>query len=605
MKPPKQSARSPWRVSPWVLGVVVLAISLGGCADQVVRPQSPEGPSSSDTGPRLVGDVAVPYGTHLVKVEAVALVTGLKSTGSDPPPSPNRGELITEMQRLGVRNPNSILASPSTSLVLVAGLLHPGIQKGDRFDLEVQVPSQSETTSLRGGFLMESRLGELAVLGDGGLHKGRELAIGRGPLMVDPAANPERNASELKRARVLGGGVSTTSRPLQLVVHTDQSVMQSQQIGEAINRRFHISPGGVKKGVATPRTDERIDLVLHPRYYKNWARYIQVVRSIAIRESVSERASRLASLERQLLDPVTSASAALKLEAIGKEALPALKKGITATDSEVRFYAAEALAYLDDTAAVEPLAEALRTEPAFRAFALAALSAMDDMTAFDALEQLLELPSAETRYGAFRALWAMNAQDPLVRGEMIGDQFSYHVLDCQGPPMIHCTKSFRPELVLFGKQQSFRPPLLAEAGNQIMVRDTPEGQISVSRFDADRPDQRRIVPPQVDAVIRAVVDLGGTYPDVVQLLQEARQVGALPSRLAMDALPESTRTYQRPDPDAPEMATEEEEQETLPEPSFRVASPLPDLFAKPKGAAQVKPAEEPLDMPEDEPADSE
>jgi hypothetical protein len=324
--------------------------------------------------------------------------------------------------------------------------------------------------------------------------------------------------------------------------------------------------------------------VLHPRYRRNWARYVQVVRSIAIRESAGDRAMRLSSLERQLLDPVTSASAALELEAIGKDAVSALQKGIAATDAEVRFYAAEALAYLDQTVAVAPLAESLRREPAFRAYALAALSAMDDMAAYDALEELLDAPSAETRYGAFRALWAMNAQDQLVRGEMMGDQFSYHVLDSKGPPMIHCTKSFRPELVLFGKQQSFRPPLLAEAGNQIMVRDLPDGQISVSRFAADRPDQRRIVPPQVDSVIRAVVELGGTYPDVVQLLQEARQVGALPSRLAMGALPEGGRTYQRPESDAPVIAPDEDEQEALPRPSFRVASPMPDLFAAPKAS---------------------
>lgn len=581
MKPAEQAAQTPWRPGPGIAGIFALLILAAGCTDAVVRPQSPEEPATRETGTRLIGDVAVPFGTHYEKVEAVALVTGLKGTGSDPPPSPNRGRLITEMQRLGVRNPNSILASPSTSLVMVAGVLPPGIQKGDHFDLLVQVPSQSETSSLRGGFLMETRLKELAILGDGAIHEGRDLALGKGPLMVDPAAKEDDNKSELKRAVVLGGGIANTSRPLQLAVHTDQSVMLSQQIGEAINRRFSISPGGVKKGVANPRTDERIDLILHPRYRYNWARYMQVVRSIAIRESVGERAQRLASLERQLLDPVTSASAALKLEAIGKEAIPALKKGIGATDPEVRFYAAEALAYLDDTSAVEPLAESLRTEPAFRAYALAALSAMDDMSAFDALEQLLDVSSAETRYGAFRALWAMNSQDPLVRGEMMGDEFSYHVLNCGGPPMVHCTQSFRPELVLFGKDQTFRPPLLAEAGNQIMVRDLPNGQISVSRFDPARPEQRREVPPQVDAVVRAVVELGGTYPDVVQLLQEAREGGALPSRLAINALPDTGRTYQRPDEDAA-VATDEEE--SAPEPSFRVASPLPGLFATPKSS---------------------
>jgi len=551
---------------------------VAGCTSAVVRPQSPEEPEQRNSGAKLVGDVAVPFGTHAVKVESVALVTGLKGTGSDPPPSPNRGKLMTEMQRMGVRNPNAILASPSTSLVMVAGLLPPGIQKGDPFDLLVQVPSQSETTSLRGGFLMETRLKELAVLGDGAIHEGREWALGKGPLMVDPESTKDNKPSELKRGKVLGGGISNISRPLQLAVHTDASVMQSQQIGDAINRRFSISPGGVKKGVATPRTDERIDLVLHPRYFKNWERYVQVVRSIAIRENTGDRAQRIASLERQLLDPVTSSSAALKLEAIGKDAVPILKKGIVAKDPEVRFYAAEALAYLDETAAVEPLAESIRTEPAFRAFALAALSAMDDMAAYDALAQLLDATSAETRYGAFRALWHMNAQDQLVRGEMMGDQFSYHVMESKSPPMIHCTRSMRPELVLFGKQQTFRPPLLAEAGNQIMVRDTPDGQIAISRFDSDKPDQRRVVPPQVDAVVRAVVELGGTYPDVVQLLQEARQVGALPSRLAFDALPEVGRTYQRPENDESAIATDEKDHDTPPQPAFRVASPMPSLF---------------------------
>ena len=56
-----------------------------------------------------------------------------------------------------------------------------------------------------------------------------------------------------------------------------------------------------------------------------------------------------------------------------------------------QFYAAEALAYLDETSAVGVLAEVARDEPAFRVNALAALSAMDDATAYDALRSLLEV----------------------------------------------------------------------------------------------------------------------------------------------------------------------------------------------------------------------
>ena len=111
----------------------------------------------------------------------------------------------------------------------------------------------------------------------------------------------------------------------------------------------------------------------------------------------------------------------------------------------MRFYAAEALAYLDESEAAVPLARAAREEPAFRAYALAALSTIDDMAAHDELVNLLEVPSCETRYGAFRALWAMNSNDPIIRGENLGGQFSYHVLNTSGPPMIHVTRSFRPK----------------------------------------------------------------------------------------------------------------------------------------------------------------
>ena len=119
--------------------------------------------------------------------------------------------------------------------------------------------------------------------------------------------------------------------------------------------------------------------------------------------------------------------------------------------------------------------------PAFRAYALAALSSMDDLAAYDGLRSLLDLPSNETRYGAFRSLWAMNAQDPLVRGTWLGDQFSYHVLDTMGPELVHVTRSYRPEIVLFGHDQQLMPPFVLEAGKRIMVTGKDD-HVTVSRF---------------------------------------------------------------------------------------------------------------------------
>jgi hypothetical protein len=119
------------------------------------------------------------------------------------------------------------------------------------------------------------------------------------------------------------------------------------------------------------------------------------------------------------------------------------------------------------------------------------------------------------------------------------------VLDVGGQPMIHVTRNRLPEIVLFGPQQELLTPLAINAGNDIMITSQGGNQIAVSKFSANDGDQKRTVSTRVDEVIRAVVELGGTYPDVVQALQEAKDSGALVSRFEVDALPEAGRAYDR------------------------------------------------------------
>ena len=121
--------------------LLVGVLALSGCAAPALRSQSPEDFSAVvESTTRLIGEVARPFGHTYVKVESVALSTGLDNTGADPPPSPQRSTLLHELQTIGVQNPNQLLASPTTALVLVRGFLPPGVQKGDKFDLEVQAP---------------------------------------------------------------------------------------------------------------------------------------------------------------------------------------------------------------------------------------------------------------------------------------------------------------------------------------------------------------------------------------------------------------------------------------------------------------------------------
>jgi hypothetical protein len=501
-----------------------------------------------------VGDLAQPFGMFPVRVEAVGLVGGLHGTGSDPEPSPQRAMLIAEMERRGVENPNRLLATRNWSLVIVRGYLRPGIQKGDPFDVELRVTDRSETSSLRGGSLLETRMSDSAVI-YGRILEGKSRGLVQGPVLVEPTASEKHDPLLLRRGVVLGGGVAWETRSVGLLLNGAQetgmtpaqlknAVVKSSLVANAINRRFSTHKHGIKEGVARPIRGNYVDLVVDPAYKDNLLRYFQVLRAIELRETPLDQKERIAKLRPKLLDPATTAEAAIKLEAIGKPAADVLIAGTQSPNPLVQCCAAESLAYLDYREAAEPLAKAAR-EPSLRSQALTALSVMHDTAAYDQLRELLALPSAETRYGAFRALTVMCPDDALVKGEDLGGQFHYHVLNTpKEEPMIHVTTHRRAELVLFGQDQRFLTPLLVSAGNEIMVTSTAEGEISVSKFAPHEADQKRVVSTRVDDVVRAIVELGGTYPDVVQAIQEAKAANCLEGRFEIDALPETGRSYE-------------------------------------------------------------
>ena len=530
---PAPAARGWWAITIVICGVAV------GCAGPAIRSQSPEieALASLENDTKLVGDYSAPWGLNPQRIERAALITGLAGTGSDPPPGAQRQALMADMQSRGVVEPNRLLASPTTSLVWVHGYLPPGVRRGDRFDVHVEVPPDCETTSLADGWLMETRLAEMAVLGSR-IRDGHVLGIAEGPLLVDPVSTGTLDPVSRLRGKVPGGGVALQSRPIGLILGAEhRSVAMSKRIGDCINRRFHTSVRGSKRGVATPKTDRFIELEIPPVYARNLTRYIRVVRCLAVVEPPGGRHARLELLRRQLADPVTAAGAAVRLEAIGRDGVPTLRDALDSKDAEIRFVAAEALAYLGESAGAPHLAEAAVSLRSARSAALAALYTLDDANGIDALRSLLTSSSAEARYGGFRGLWLIDPTSPHVRGERLGDACSLHVLDVKGPPMIHVTRSRRPEIVLFGTEHPVGDGLRAEAGSKIVVVvDGPTAL--VSRFVAGEPDQQADVPARVEAIVRAIVEQGGTYPDVVQFLQQASSHHAIKSRLVFDAVAE-------------------------------------------------------------------
>src|SRR4029077_6572454 len=103
-------------------------------------------------------------------------------------------------------------------------------------------------------------------------------------------------------------------------------------------------------------------------------------------------------------------------------------------------------------------------QPALRAFSLTALASLNEAISHVELTRLLASPLAETRYGAFRALRALDDRDEAVRGEFLNDSFWLHRAAPGSPSLVHVSSSRRPEAVLFGGAVCLVPPFSFLAG---------------------------------------------------------------------------------------------------------------------------------------------
>jgi flagellar basal body P-ring protein FlgI len=494
---------------------------------------------------QTIGDITAVSGTEGIAVQGYGLVVGLAGTGSNPPPSHARNVVLHEMQRREVPNPEALLRSPQTAMVTVLGVIPPGARKGDRFDVEVRLLPEDQATSLRGGWLLETALYEVAAFqGIGTLH-GERLATAVGPVLVS-TDSPEGERS----GRISGGGHCQLHREFQLLTgNRYRSARYTIEIARRINERFPVAGPG-SKPLAEAKNDAQVELRVPPIYRHHPARFLAVVRAIPLWSQNHTDAAvqeRLKQLGQELRDPGRAPGAALALESIGKRSIPVLKKALDDPSPDVRFFAAESLAYLGDPVAAGPLAETARLIPDYRAHALTALAILDEAAARLQLRNLLgEDGEPELRYGAFKALRTQDQTSPDMRGQLLGNYISLHVVDVPGRPLIHVTTRGVPEIVIFGKNQRFLTPLMLRAGPELLLTsNTGDPSALLTRHSVRRPRVRETVPLEIEPCLKRLVDLGASYPDLVELFKTADRNFNLPGGLAVDAIPDPLRLYAR------------------------------------------------------------
>jgi flagellar basal body P-ring protein FlgI len=557
---------------PWAHGALV-AIAVLALTTMGAGPTKKKGKGTPPKVQETVGDLSFVVSRGETKVEGVGLVIGLDNTGVDAPPSWYRKQLVDEMTKAGVEKAEKLLASSQVSMVIVRLTIPIGIGPKDRLDVQVEVPPACGTTSLKGGYLMLARLREVMLAG-GTPKGGPEMALAQGPVMIGTPAKP----NDPKVGRVLGGGRAKKEYPFTLVIKENrESVRTSKMLETVVNERFHQTEEGHQKGVANAKTPSYLELKIPALYHQNQPHFFRVVQLLQMIDSPELRIRRIDAWSHDLLDPTTAGVAAMKLEGLGPGGIEPLLTGLKSSNRQIRFFCAESLAYLNDISGVDALGEAVINQKDFRTYALAALAAMDQPASHLKLRKLMDDPTIEVRYGAFNALRTLDPRDPFLGHVRVldapkrddddetssnsmalayatassgrslqDDPFSLYVVDSEGPPLVHVSRSRRSEIVIFGRELKLLPPIVLDTGPILLNASQYDDKLEISKIMASRSgesDTKISTTLDVAEVVKRTANLGATYPDVVAILERADRQKNLPGKLVVDAIPTANSKY--------------------------------------------------------------
>ena len=79
----------------------------------------------------------------------------------------------------------------------------------------------------------------------------------------------------------------------------------------------------------------------------------------------------------------------------------------------------------------------------------------------------------------------------------------------------------------------------------LLVKSEGKDRIRVTRYKTGSDDKSVTCRATVNDLVRSLVQVEATYPEIVRALHEAKQKDNLRSRLAFDATPKTGRTFNR------------------------------------------------------------
>ena len=308
-----------FRIKSFVLAIFCLAAAgIASCATDEPAPRPTRADRSNlalNLPPVLRGTVAsetAVTGYQPVVVRGYGLVVGLNGTGSSDIPPSLRAHMLAEMGRHGLGsertgtayiNPEAMLNSPDTAVVIVEAVLPPGalgrrflprkwgeakqVIPGTKCDVRVYADPRTGTTSLEGGrlYTCDLRPGQPRT----GSRQAAPLAEASGPIFVNPFAEPGTGNATITRTigRILNGCEILEDLPVKLKLfnpsHTAAARLQS-----TINAKFPEEPLQGKP-TAHGESGDSIEITVPPSYKVDTAEFVQLLRHTTIQLAEVER----------------------------------------------------------------------------------------------------------------------------------------------------------------------------------------------------------------------------------------------------------------------------------------------------------------------------
>ena len=529
-----QCARLAAAVSIAIL-LATLAVSCTGS-----KPREPRLPKEVEVPPYLkdtVGEVARIAGREFIPVQAYGFVTGLDGTGTRVVPPGIRQEILNVMRRNKVQNPEELLASPDTAVVQVTGLLTPGIAKGEVFDLEVRAPPNTETTSLDGGFLLETDLRETVSMREVEARS-EILALGRGSIFVSPFTTDKKgDTADPRLGRILAGGKAVKTRQFRLAL-LSPSVRTVDQIIRTVNARFP----DAAKGTPDPG---RVDLEVPADYRDDKDHFLDLVGALYLRETAEARDRRVGLLMDTLQSEKDLDRVAISLEAFGPTVFARLRPLADHPSQTVRFYVGRTLANLQEPQAVYILERiALDDRSEFQEAAVEALGQIRSGVGLGILGRVLDAANARVRLAAWRAMARLTPETFVVR--RFEDKFVLSAVATKAEPFVYVSRTSKPHIAVFG-DISVRPPILAET-RRVTATALADAKHLILMARRHGKDIHIEAPLDVKGLIEVLAsplaadpakDRGGLdlgYGDVVGLLNEMAKKGVLSGAIMLQPL---------------------------------------------------------------------